>query len=130
MKATNILLIDDNDVDNYITRQMLLKNKVAGNIVVQSSAMDALKYLQSNLNEPVNYPDYIFLDIRMPEMDGFDFLNEYAKFPVSITNHCIIFMLTSSADQNDILRAAQNPLVKKYLNKPLSHQVLSEIWPA
>jgi CheY-like chemotaxis protein len=127
MKATNILLIDDNDVDNYITRQMLLKNKVAENIIVQSSAMDALKYLQGILDEPVNYPDYIFLDIRMPEMDGFDFLNEFAKFPDSIKNHSIIFMLTSSADQNDIMRAAQNPLVKKYLNKPLSNKVLSEI---
>ena len=118
MKARNILLIDDNDVDNYITRQMLLKNEIAENIVVKSSAIDALKFLHAIRNEPEMLPDYIFLDIRMPEMDGFDFLDQYSLFPDTVKEKCVIFMLTSSGDQKDVDRAAQYEYVKRFIRKP------------
>jgi len=128
MKARNILLIDDNDVDNYITRQMLLKNEIAENIVVKSSAIDALKFLHAIRNEPEMLPDYIFLDIRMPEMDGFDFLDQYSLFPDTVKEKCVIFMLTSSGDQKDVDRAAQYEYVKRFIRKPLNGTVLKEIW--
>src|ERR1051325_745054 len=98
MKAKNILLIDDNEVDNYITHQLLLKNEVAENVIVQSSAIDALRFLDSLRNDPDSLPEYIFLDIRMPEMDGFGFLDEYLLFPDALKTQCTIFMLTSSGD--------------------------------
>ncbi len=128
MKARNILLIDDNDVDNYITSQMLLKNEIAENIVVKSSAIDALKFLHAIRNEPEMLPDYIFLDIRMPEMDGFDFLDQYSLFPDTVKEKCVIFMLTSSGDQKDVDRAAQYEYVKRFIRKPLNGTVLKEIW--
>lgn len=128
MKARNILLIDDNDIDNYITRQMLLKNEIAENIVVKSSAIDALKFLHAIRNEPEMLPDYIFLDIRMPEMDGFDFLDQYSLFPDTVKEKCVIFMLTSSGDQKDVDRAAQYEYVKRFIRKPLNGTVLKEIW--
>lgn len=124
MKVKTILLIDDNEVDNFITRQMLLKYEVAENIIVQESAMDALRFLDGIRNEPDQFPDYIFLDIRMPEMDGFGFIEEYLLFPDALKDHCIIFMLTSSGDQKDVERAAQYSYVKKFLRKPLDENIL------
>lgn len=126
MKTKTILLIDDNRVDNYITRHLLLKNRIAENIVVKTSGIEALRFLEDIRNEPDQIPDYIFLDIRMPVMDGFEFLDEYVLLPDTIKDKCDIFMLTSSVDQRDIERAAEYPCVKKFLRKPLDLNMLKE----
>ncbi len=127
MKAKNVLLIDDNEVDNYLTRHILLKNGVSENIIVHSSGIDALKYLDDIRNETELMPDYIFLDIRMPEMDGFEFLDEFKLLPDAIKNKCIIFMLTSSGDQKDVERAGQYSLVKRFLSKTLDGKILKDL---
>ena len=124
MKIKNILLIDDNDVDTYINKYVLKQVDIAESIVAKSSAIDALEYLKG-LRE--DFPEIIFLDIRMPEMDGFGFLEKYSEFPETKKEHCRIIMLTSSNDAEDMKRAASNPYVKKYLNKPLSSEMLAGI---
>lgn len=127
MKMKNVLLIDDNDVDNYVSKHIITKSKRAEKISVQSSAIDALEYLTKLYTSSEEFPDMIFLDIRMPEMDGFGFLDEFSKFPEAINNQCAVVMLTSSSDQNDIDRAAQYSVVKKYLNKPLEISMLENL---
>lgn len=127
MKAKNVLIIDDNEIDIFIARQVLLNENAAENITVQLSAMDALKFLFDVCNEPDKIPDYIFLDIRMPEMDGFDFLEKYSQFPDIIKNKCIICMLTSSRDSIDAQKAAQYPFVKKFISKPLDRAILKDL---
>lgn len=126
MKVKTILLIDDNNIDSFLTKHLLLKHNIGENIVVVSSALEALKYLDSIYNEPEQIPDFIFLDIRMPVMDGFEFLDEYVHLPDVIKNKCNIFMLTSSNDQLDIDRAAQYSYVKRFLTKPLNVNTLQE----
>ncbi|PKQ45001.1 response regulator [Confluentibacter flavum] len=124
MKVKTILLIDDNKIDSYITRHLLLKNKIGEIFIIQSSAIEALRYLDSIRNDPKHFPDCIFLDIRMPEMDGFEFLDEYVLLPDTIKNKCDIFMLSSSNDQRDIDRAAHYSYVKRFLMKPLNVDIL------
>ena len=85
---------------------------------------NALRFLDGIRNAPEQIPDYIFLDIRMPEMDGFGFLEEYLLLPNALKEHCIIFMLTSSGDQKDVEKAAQYSYVKKFLRKPLDQAIL------
>ncbi|PKQ45229.1 response regulator [Confluentibacter flavum] len=126
MKTKTILLIDDNKIDSFLTKHLLLKNKIGENIIAVSSAIEALKFLDTVHNEPEQIPDFIFLDIRMPEMDGFEFLDDYERLPDTIKSKCDIFMLSSSSDQRDIDRAARYSYVKMFLMKPLDVNMLKE----
>jgi CheY-like chemotaxis protein len=73
------------------------------------------------------FPDLIFLDIKMPIMDGFGFLEEFSKLPEIKNNKCSIIMLTSSSDQDDVDRALQHQVVKKFLTKPLKIEMLENL---
>lgn len=123
----HVLLIDDNEIDNYISKVIITNCKITEKISVKISAIDALQYLSTLQYNPEEFPDIIFLDINMPVMDGFGFLDEYSKFPEAITRGASVFMLTSSDNPNDIKCATENPLVKKYFIKPLTCSILNEL---
>lgn len=127
MKAFDVLLIDDNDIDNYISTHVIESTNLAKKITAKNSAMDALAYLKSIEQAGYKFPDIIFLDIRMPKMDGFDFLEKFNEFPESMIKACNVIMLTSSLHPDDKVRASQNPNVKKFLNKPLTSEVMEEL---
>src|SRR3569832_792876 len=124
----HILLIDDNEIDYYITKQLLNNHKVAENITTMQSAIDALQYLNVLHERAESFPEVIFLDISMPEMDGFGFLNQYESYPDLTKALCSIKMLSSSQNPDDINRAKNNPYVKKYFQKPLTNAMLIEVF--
>lgn len=124
MQLKNILLIDDSEIDNFINKSVLVKANITETIRVETSAVNALDYLKK---QTITFPDIIFLDIRMPEMDGFEFLEECVNFPENLKSKCSVFMLSSSIDPKDALRAAQYSSVKKYLTKPLTQDVINTI---
>lgn len=121
-KYNCIMLIDDSEIDNMVNKHILSKNNIAENIVVQTSATDALQYLNNNLhsNHPNIIPEVILLDINMPIMNGFGFLLEFEKYPEEFKNRMQIIMLTSSVDPNDIRRSKEFVTVKSFISKPLS----------
>jgi CheY-like chemotaxis protein len=122
----NVLLIDDNEIDILINKKVLENEKFAGNISSASSASDALKMLKASAGKP-EHPNLIFLDIMMPVMDGFGFLDEFAKLSEDITKNCKIIMLSTSESFKDLNRANKSRFVYKFLNKPLTEQVLAAI---
>jgi CheY-like chemotaxis protein len=126
-RAKHILLVDDNEVDNFIAEHILKVRNAAELITMRTSAIEALDFLEHQVKEMHRFPDYIFLDISMPQMDGFRFLKEYAKFPESMKKQCSIIMITSSEDKKDRERARYNPLIKNYLLKPLSDYKIEDI---
>jgi CheY-like chemotaxis protein len=126
-KIEKVMLIDDTEIDLYITSSMMEASGFSGSIMTRTSAEEALTYLQVNADNPMQLPDVIFLDIRMPVMDGFEFLENYDKLPETIKSSCIIYMLSSSLDYDDLAKAKCNPHVASFINKPLYPDTLDRI---
>ena len=122
-----VMLIDEDDIDNIINQKIIESNNFSDRIQVHQTGSDALAFLSKNEDNPENLPDLIFLDINMPIMDGFQFLEEFEKLGTPIKEKCKIIMLSSSISPRDIDRAASNRFVKKYLNKPLNSRYLQAI---
>jgi len=126
-KFQRVLLIDDNDIDNFINERMITTTSFSQGVVVKSTAEAALDYLKKNAGISDQLPQVIFLDLNMPVMDGFGFLGEYESLPDSIKKSCKIIVLSSSISPEDINRASTNPYVSKYINKPLNEKYLDAI---
>jgi len=127
MKTTHILLIDDNDIDNFITNHVITKAEIAEKITIKSSAIEALDYLRTIRDDFEQFPDLIFLDVAMPIMDGFGFLNEIVNFPKVSEKQCPIIMLTSSNNAEDIVRSREYNVVIDYFVKPLKMELLENL---
>jgi len=122
----SVLLVDDSYVDNLINRKMLRSNFFAQDITVIDSPLKAIAYLKNCVNEDT-LPDVIFLDIRMPEMDGFEFLHSLNNIEGLDQSVLKIYMLSSSLDPDDLKQIADNDLVSRFISKPLTEKTLKEI---
>jgi CheY-like chemotaxis protein len=122
-----VMLVDEDEIDNIINQKILESNNFAERIVVFRTGQLGLDFLIENKNDLEALPEIIFLDINMPVMDGFQFLEEFEKIDGLVHDKCRIIMLSSSISPRDIDRAASNRFVKKYLNKPLNSRYLQAI---
>jgi CheY-like chemotaxis protein len=130
-KYPSVMLIDDNEIDNFINQKMIEGCGFSTNVYVHTSGKSALEFYQNLLraeNIPADlFPKVIFLDINMPMMDGFQFLEEFRKLATSPHGPVKIIMLTTSINPIDIEKANAGKLVSKFLNKPLTQMHLDSI---
>ncbi|MXV13941.1 response regulator [Hufsiella ginkgonis] len=122
-----VLLVDDSYLDNLISRKILEKSNYAENIVVIDSPQRAVAYIENSIKVKKDIPEIIFLDIRMPEMNGFDFLRKINVIEGIAKHEIKIYMLSSSLDPNDLKKIEENQLVSKFIGKPLTNEILEEI---
>ncbi len=126
-KFERVLLIDDNDIDNFINERMITTNHFSRIVIVKNSGELALNFIKDCGTDIAVLPQVIFLDLNMPVMDGFAFLEEYDKLAEEVKNFCKVIVLSSSISPEDINRASTNPRVVKYVNKPLNEKYLEAI---
>ena len=129
-KYRTVMLIDDNEIDNLINQKMIEAASVTEHIYTHTGAKSAIEFLKNmeklEMADQV-LPDLIFLDIDMPLMDGFQFLDEFAKLSNVAKKKCKIVMLTSSINPQDFNRSKKYENVRLYLNKPLSHESIAKL---
>ena len=133
-----ILLIDDDETTNHVNLRTLKRTNIAQDIKIFMDGEQALDYLkqacQPNI-APAGYkcPDLFFLDIKMPVMDGFEFLDAYQEVNLNAQRATQIMMLTSSASFYDLNRLESYEVVKRHFPKPLSDydvkQIIQDFFP-
>jgi CheY-like chemotaxis protein len=116
------LLIDNNPLDNYINAFLVRHYKFADEVITLESSHEAIKYLENDTIQP----DIIFLDIRMPVMNGFEFIKEYAQLD-NLKPSTKLFILSATCDPSEIARAENNQYVTKFIEKTLTGEKLAEI---
>lgn len=122
-----VMLVDDNPTDNFINERIIQLSHFAEKIRTESSADDALKYLQIHQNNLDNLPDVIFLDINMPIMNAQAFLQEFERLPQNIQTYIKVFILSSSDSRIDKEKYLAYIGVKNFYTKPLTTSVLEEV---
>ena len=121
------MLIDDNDDDNFFHEREIKKNNSENVVIVMNSAIDAIEYLKhrKETNEP--HPDMIFLDINMPMMNGWEFLEQYNQLDKELHSKAIVIMLTTSQNPDDEEKARAWNFVVDYVTKPLTNHVMDNM---
>ena len=128
MKKVNcILLVDDNEADNLFHTRTIHKAEVCKHLEIATGGQEALDYLEKCGDEGHPRPDLIFLDINMPGMNGFEFLEEYAKLDSKVKSKMVVFMLTSSLMPEDNEKAMKTGEISEFLNKPLTIKMVHDI---
>ena len=126
MKMNTILWADDDADDLQMMRDILVRNNRKYSIQEVQNGREALDYLQ-RADAEANLPCLIILDINMPGMDGFQFLDAFTMLSEIHHRTCRVIMLSTSESFKDLNRANRNRFVRKFLNKPLTAQVIDAI---
>ncbi|MBL4888356.1 MAG: response regulator [Flavobacteriaceae bacterium] len=126
-KLNCILLVDDDDATNFINKMIISKAKCTKKIHVCLNGQEALDFLKKKNDNHYPKPDIIFLDINMPVLDGWEFLEEYKDLDVLQKDEIIIIMLTASLNPDDKAKANTINEVSGYISKPLNNLRIDEI---
>ncbi|MFN3404495.1 MAG: response regulator [Cytophagaceae bacterium] len=131
-KVNSILLVEDDSITNFINDRLLKNLKVANEVHIATNGQEALNVINTKLKEDRPLPELILLDLNMPVMDGFEFLQQFKKIPSEKKDNSLVIVLTTSTHNNDLKKLEDAGNVD-YLNKPLTRDkilsVMSKYFP-
>jgi CheY-like chemotaxis protein len=129
IEIDTLYLIDDDTTSNFLNENIIKKCRLAKNVKTYNYANIAFDDLKHSLlaDNPKVFPDLILLDIKMPYMDGWQFLDEFEKLPEAALEKCKLFMFSSSVDSKDIEKSKTYKSVNGFISKPLSLDKLNII---
>jgi CheY-like chemotaxis protein len=126
-KLKCVLLVEDDQTHNFFNSFLIESLALADQVAVAENGADALQYLERAGSGEEQMPELILLDINMPVMNGFEFIDTYEKLNEDMKSKILVVMLTTSMRPTDIERAKSYPSIAEYLYKPVSQQTLSDL---
>lgn len=125
-KINSILLIDDDQINNFINKRIIKKLGIAEEVSIALNGEEALNHIQNYCKDTGCCPELIFLDINMPVMNGFEFLNEFKNLDLGNKNEVKIIVLTTSTNPGDMQKLKEYS-IKGFMNKPLTEKKILEL---
>lgn len=126
-KVQRLTIIDDNELFVFLTKKIIALSEVVDDVSVFDNGLDALEFFKTNIDNPAELPEIVFLDLSMPIMDGWQFLERYVDLPKEKTQKVKIYIITSSISPDDIERAHSINAVTEFLVKPLTKEKIREL---
>ena len=128
-KPVSVLLVDDDEINNFISIKLIKKALLNTEIMACLNGKFAIDQLVELQRQDINkLSDYILLDINMPIMNGWEFLDEYKRLNIDPLGKTKIYIISSSVFSNDINKARSYPLVKDFISKPLNVDKIIELF--
>jgi len=126
-KVKNTCIIDDDPIFVYGTMRLMKEVDFSENILVYENGQDAIDGLNQMTTEGKDLPSVIFLDLNMPIMNGWEFLEDFVKIPNNNREKVTIYIISSSVDPKDLERVKNYNVVNNYILKPISPEDLKSI---
>ena len=123
-KIGTVCIVDDDDIYQFTVKYEIEQTQLVDHIKFFSDGEQAIHFLEKVFDQPSQLPDIVFLDINMPIMDGWDFLEEFAQLKPKLGKKITVYMVSSSNNEKDIERAKQINEVTDYIIKPVTRDML------
>jgi CheY-like chemotaxis protein len=127
-KQPTICIVDDDSINRFIFSKTIETQKLSDKVLTFSNGQLAIAFLLDNISQTSNLPDILFIDINMPIMNGWQFIEEYMKIKLKIKKKIMIYLLSASLNPIDLARSKEIDGISGHIIKPINPEKLKEIF--